>query len=274
MDDCSPNFETFTEFYEELSRPFLELYSTGKRMGAGSARNVGIEHAKGDWIIFADADDYFTENFENLLIDYSNSDVDIIYFKHKNVLSDNPQIESSRCHEFNDVMTNDWLKEEKELFFRCRHNVPWAKMIRKNLIDHYHIRYEEVKYSNDVVFNIKAGCLAQSVKLVNQTLYVLTERQGSLTSNNCQSIEELLQRAEAHIKMQAIIEQYGYYKESPAMWFLPTLYNRDKKAFISALKCCRSSKLSMKKIYHDMARTTRRRTHPMLILLFILAFIQ
>lgn len=244
------------------------LFFTKEGRGAGYSRNKGIEKARGEWLIFADADDFFTENFKDLLIEYYNSEADIIYFKHKNVLSDNITIEHDRCHEFNDVMTSNWPKEEKELFFRCRHNVPWAKMIRKNLIDRYQLKYEEVKYSNDVVFNIKAGCLARKVQLVNQYLYVLTERQGSLTSGNCQTDEELLQRAKAHIKMQAIIEKYGYYKDNPAMWFLPTLYVRNRKVFVSALKCCRNNNLSLRRLYHDMARITRKREKPILLLLF------
>ena len=269
VDDNSNTKVVDFECFPGRSRPNTQIFFTKKGKGAGYARNVGIEHANGEWLIFADADDFFAERFENLLIEYYKSKADIIYIKHKDVLSDNILIERNRCHEFNDVMTNDWPKEEKELFFRCRHNVPWAKMVKKDLVDRCRLRYEEVKYSNDIVFNINAGCLANSVQLVNQCFYVLTEREGSLTSGNCQTIEELLQRAEAHIKMQAIIEQYGYYKESPVMWFLPTLYARNRKAFVSALRCCRKNKLSLNRLYLKMAKTIRIRERPFLLLMFV-----
>src|SRR5690554_3964278 len=58
------DIETDTEF--EL------LYSSPER-GAGGARNEGIEHAKGKWFIFVDADDYFTNDAFGTFYDYFNS---------------------------------------------------------------------------------------------------------------------------------------------------------------------------------------------------------
>ena len=50
-------------------------------LGAGGARNKGIELAKGKWMLFADADDYFTTNALEILQKFIKSDNDIIYFK-------------------------------------------------------------------------------------------------------------------------------------------------------------------------------------------------
>ena len=38
----------------------VELLLAKERKGAGYARNLGIKRARGKWLIFADADDYFT----------------------------------------------------------------------------------------------------------------------------------------------------------------------------------------------------------------------
>ena len=43
----------------DSSRAYNLLYSAPER-GAGGARNVGIEHAQGRWLVFVDADDYLT----------------------------------------------------------------------------------------------------------------------------------------------------------------------------------------------------------------------
>lgn len=46
----------------KTKRKHIELFLTKEGRGAGYARNTGLSHAKGKWIIFADADDFFYEN--------------------------------------------------------------------------------------------------------------------------------------------------------------------------------------------------------------------
>ena len=47
VDDCSPDANRYLKDYPELSRPYLEYYSTPQGGSAGRARNVGLNHAKG-----------------------------------------------------------------------------------------------------------------------------------------------------------------------------------------------------------------------------------
>lgn len=53
--------------YPELSRPYLEFIRASKNGGAGYARNVGLEHAKGKWLLFADADDFYVDNMYDII---------------------------------------------------------------------------------------------------------------------------------------------------------------------------------------------------------------
>ena len=62
VDDNSPDADTYLERYPELSRPYLEFIRAQKNGGAGYARNIGLDHAKGKWLLFADADDFFVGN--------------------------------------------------------------------------------------------------------------------------------------------------------------------------------------------------------------------
>jgi len=54
---------------------------------AWRSRNVGLEHAKGKWLLFADADDFFVEDMYDIITSYVDSEVDVIFFKEKSVLS-------------------------------------------------------------------------------------------------------------------------------------------------------------------------------------------
>ena len=89
VDDNSPEADTYLEKYPELSRPYLEFIRTTKGGGAGYARNIGLEHAKGEWLLFADADDFFVEDMYDIISSNTDSKADVIYFKKESVLSEN-----------------------------------------------------------------------------------------------------------------------------------------------------------------------------------------
>ena len=78
VDDCSPDSEEYVARYPELTRPFVEFYTTASHGGAGCARNVGLRHAKGRWLAFADADDFFVEDMYDIICSYADSEADVI----------------------------------------------------------------------------------------------------------------------------------------------------------------------------------------------------
>ena len=89
VDDNSPDADTYLERYPELSRPYLEFIRTTKGGGAGYARNIGLEHAKGEWLLFADADDFFVEDMYDIISSNADLEADVIYFKKESVCSEN-----------------------------------------------------------------------------------------------------------------------------------------------------------------------------------------
>ena len=49
-------------------------------MGAGKARNVGMSAATGKWLLFADSDDFYKAGFINVLDEYRDSEIEILFF--------------------------------------------------------------------------------------------------------------------------------------------------------------------------------------------------
>jgi glycosyltransferase involved in cell wall biosynthesis len=80
VDDCSPK-EALDEM-AVLQTEFqnVEWYSTGTNGGGGKARNIGLQHAKGKYLIFADADDFFNLCFEETLDAYKDTSYDEVLF--------------------------------------------------------------------------------------------------------------------------------------------------------------------------------------------------
>ena len=192
---------------QECFSPWEFIYLTEGK-GAGHARNVGIDYSKGDWLLFADSDDYFVSDFSSLLDRYYSSEEDIIYFRNLSVLSDDTAIVSHR---------DDWVirlfdqysKDHNDKRIRCNHCVPWGKIIRRSYIIDYHIRFDEVMYSNDVMFALLSGCSAKSVAVINRPIYVLTEREGSLTSQFASKPKELAIRTDVCFRAYQYIQTLG-----------------------------------------------------------------
>lgn len=182
VDDCSPDFDTYKERFPELSRPYLELYKTPQGGSAGRARNIGLQHAKGKWILFADADDFFVPNMYNLISSHNNDGADVIFYKAESV--DTITLEPSNRHigrneSIDFYMTGRRNCVEAILLF----TVVWATMYSAKLINDNAIRFEETLCANDVMFAVKSAHLCKKPVFCDESLYVITYRQNSLHDN-------------------------------------------------------------------------------------------
>lgn len=87
-------------------------------MGAGYARNVGFQYAKGRYVLFADADDFYHESLNFLFDDYQKGEYDIVFFNVEAVLK-NPDVVSICLNDGPSCANEDfWILNERlqELF--------------------------------------------------------------------------------------------------------------------------------------------------------------
>lgn len=175
IDDNSSIPEEDWVIYREKN-PQVMLLLTKKGKGAGYARNVGLTMACGDWIVFADADDFFYEGAFDVLDQYTETSHDVFYFpcdSRDGVTLDliEDRIPSIRQN----IKTRDLDG------LRYGSSVPWGKMIRKSLVAENGLRFEEVEVSNDVMFSIQLGSVAKRPEVIpSSPLYCCTRNEQSL----------------------------------------------------------------------------------------------
>ena len=168
--------DEWDSFKKEYSR--VELYLTKEGRGAGIARNVGLSYAKGKWVVFADADDFFYEGAFGLLDNYSESGLDILYF-----LCDSRNGETLELIEDRIPVVRKHIEGRDFGGLRYQSFVAWGKMIRRQFIEDNHIRFDDVEVSEDVMFAMKLGYAARNVEALNVPLYCCTANIGSLTAH-------------------------------------------------------------------------------------------
>lgn len=157
------------------------LLNSDHAKGAGRARNVGLKHAKGEWLLFADADDYYKSYAFDILDKYVKSDNDIVYFN----------------FEYLDGATNKELTIDFKALFddydgsqqsidkiKFYHNVPWTKMFNHDFVKQFDLKYEEVIKGNDIFFSMMAGYVSKKIAVELEPLYVYLRNDNSISNRD------------------------------------------------------------------------------------------
>ena len=208
VDDNSPEADTYLKRYSELSRPYLEFIRTNKRGGAGYARNVGMDYAKGKWLIFADADDFFVEDFPEILNEYAEENADLIFFNTKGLFSNDLNQISNRNK---DLLFDEYERDGDINIFRYRYTEPWGKIYSTKLIQDNDVKFDEIMVAEDYMFSVETGVYSKRLIIVNRPLYVVTVREGSLSYRGLDNKQKLIDRFCVQARVQSFLEKNGYY---------------------------------------------------------------
>jgi glycosyltransferase involved in cell wall biosynthesis len=161
---------------------FIFKHNNGNK-SAGAARNIGLNIAKGKWLLFADADDYFREELYNSIKNYLYSDYDIVYFLFNSVFNDT----KNKCSRGNMILDllNNYIKRknyDNELKLKYKHIGPWCKLISKSLVEKNNILFDETLSGNDMMFSTKVAFFSKKIDVSNSIIYTLTKTFNSLTT--------------------------------------------------------------------------------------------
>lgn len=155
----------------------------GPDYNAGAARNVGLKAVNAEWLLFADADDYFVdEGIESVLfeIDSVSDQTDIIFF---DITSLNERSgEVGFRHRGGSERLKQFLADGNETPVRFQCPTPCGKAIRRSLLTCHQIRFDSVPAGNDVIFSLVSGYHARGLVGVSKVIYCVTESDDSLTA--------------------------------------------------------------------------------------------
>lgn len=200
VDDNSDEEKKPSLVRKNLEKVYLD---SSQSKGAGRARNVGLRHAKGKWLLFPDSDDYYNDCLLEALDRYCKLDYDVIYFnfEYRDGITGNllPDLNWKKYIEKFDNST-EALERVK-----YRHNVPWTKMARHDYLTHNNILFEEVPNGNDILFSMMVGYHTNKVAVDKQCVYVYLRNENSILTKK-------LTADSAICKITHIIKKNALYK--------------------------------------------------------------
>lgn len=181
------------------------VYTTSSpTKGAGAARNVGLKHVEGKFMLFLDADDYYTPEAFSAFDKYLERDYDIIYFKPTSIRLNDGQISDRHLELARKV--DMFCKTGDDRAIRYRWGAPWSKLIRSEFVKAGGYLFEEIKVNNDAWFSLMTGHNARKVFADPAEVYVVTEGGAG------QSLMKTVTRENAYIRYDAAIRENKFLK--------------------------------------------------------------
>ena len=143
----------------------INIIRTEKRSGQSGSRNLGIDNANGEYIIFLDHDDLFHNELIGKMsqtLDETDADLCITDFIMKDIVTDETSIfYSKRIDGVTDRPFN--LKELGDDGLNYWMSVPWNRMIRMDLIKNENLRFLEIPCCEDTAFCAETDMLAEKI---------------------------------------------------------------------------------------------------------------
>ncbi len=161
---------------DQYTDPRFRIFHTGNH-GLSSARNFGIEQARGEWLMFVDSDDWVDPGFCGIPYQAAiKNDADLVIFHSYHVKGG--RVSEEKCSASTEII-------DKEKALKCGGVAVWNKLYIRKLFDG--IRFPEGRAFEDVAVTPKVLMQAKRIVMIPDRLYYNIYRKNSLS--NCRSVK-------------------------------------------------------------------------------------
>ena len=221
------------------------FYIKTKTIGVGRARNIGIEKATGDYLMFVDSDDNLEENLLENLKKYIEKGIELIKYNFNNLsdinlktsnkiqVADNINSEKSDKNQITNLKKVDKIQKANNINLKKTSKIqtgeeifnkicfkdkfldsPCLYLIKKSLIKRTGLKFEENCYHEDFGFIPQLIINAKTMVLTNYNGYIYNQTRNSIIRN--EDYKKTLKKIEDKIMLyDKMIENLEYMKINP-----------------------------------------------------------
>ncbi len=229
--------------------------------GAGYARNQGLTVAKGKWLVFADADDYFTAHLSALLEKYAADDtLDLVYLNAQAV-DDHGVASALPISTYIHNYLHQRIYAEEVLKFKVF--APWIRMVKRRLVLERQLKFDEIFVGNDAIFSLSCSRYATTFACERDIIYNYYQPATGSCTSKYYNRKHLRSIIDLHFRVNQLYREAGYNMRCTFLdkyWALPNQTEEQKQHKAYYLSLLKEHHLSyVSDLYYSLVRIVYKR---------------
>lgn len=167
-DGSSDSSEKIISNFLETNENIVYIYQ--ENAGVSRARNVGLESAKGEYIVFLDSDDYMDRDYFFELDRMDDADSDLVVFAYRN----HGDLTSGNNERYETIAQAESSEKRLESLLLGREIMPpWNKQFKRSIIEQNHLRFNEtLQIGEDFNFCLAYAMQCQTISVSGKAIYI------------------------------------------------------------------------------------------------------
>lgn len=235
-DGCTDSTaEILQEYARKDSRMVVRIEAANH--GAAESRNIGMDMANGEWIVFGDADDLYEYNAIEEMVEAAvreQADLACCYWEYFN---DIPNVNSGIDDELKKLYCSTYpvinTKTEIQHIMQLVTTVPCTKLVHRSLYSREDVFFQDIPNVNDVYFSKVVTMNSHKIVYVDKVFYHYRSNRGRHTLSTDRDTrknylfeaydkiyEYIIQREDRHFLLKSfyndVIDNLNVYQGDPS----------------------------------------------------------